>query len=388
VRGRHEPARTIRAVPRRPRTAALNALFLDPGLSGGPETYLRGLVPAIAAARPDLELHLVTTRRGADTLRAEGWDSIVRLHRMPADEGERAARLRAEQLALPRLAGRRGWDLIHSLASVAPVWSPVPTVVSLHDVTMFRLRTFNAITTTGMRWIVATAGRRADALVTGSAAARDEICAELDIAADRFLVVPHGAGRVHDGAVLGEPEVRERFGLGADRVVLNVGAKRPHKNQELLLRALPLLDEDVALVLAGHEEPYDERLRDVAAEVGVTDRVRFAGYVEDDALEGLWRTAGVAAFPTLAEGFGLPVLEAMRRGTPVACSDIPVLHEVAAGHARFFDPADPGSAAAALGAALRDPGDLDAARRHAEGFTWERAAEGTLEAYDRALSER
>src|SRR5439155_1464621 len=90
-------------------------------------------------------------------------------------------------------------------------------------------------------------------------------------------------------------------------------------------------------------------------------------------------------FPTLAEGFGLPVLEAMQRGRPVACSDIPVLREVGADVPFYFDPGDPASAAQAIGAAMFDGDErAEAARRRAATFSWPRAAEGTFAAYERA----
>src|SRR5690348_4240397 len=91
------------AVPT-PRHVGFNALFLDPGVSGGPETYMRGLVPAIAAEFPELELTVVTTRRGASGLRADGWTDFARIVHLPCDEGERARRLAAEQLALSTVA--------------------------------------------------------------------------------------------------------------------------------------------------------------------------------------------------------------------------------------------------------------------------------------------
>jgi glycosyltransferase involved in cell wall biosynthesis len=138
-------------------------------------------------------------------------------------------------------------------------------------------------------------------------------------------------------------------------------------------------------VLAGKREPYADELERTAAALGVQDRLRLAGYVGDGELEALWRMAGCAAFPTLAEGFGLPVLEAMQRGAPVACSDIPVLREVGGPVPRYFDPRDPAAAARAIVAALTG-GDGAAGRARAAAFTWEAAARGTWAAYERALA--
>ena len=365
---------------------ALNAMFLDPGVSGGPETYLRGLAGALVAGYPDVRFVVVTTRRGARALRAEGWAGAVELVMLPADEGQRGRRFWAEQVRIPYLARERGWDLVHSVATTAPIRCGVPSVITLHDVTFFRHRTFGALTTLGLRVSVSLAAHNADVLVTGAVAARNEICQVLGLDPARFVVVHHG----HDHRVIAredEREVRSRRRLEGRRVVLCVGAKRPHKNQEVAIRALALMQEEAVLVLAGHPEAYDARLRAIASELGVADRVRFVDYVPDAELETLYRLAACVVFPTLSEGFGIPMVEAMERGAPVAASDIPVLREVGGDAALYFDPHSPAAAADAIRAALADPAIGRRGPARAAGFTWERAARGTFGAYERALGE-
>jgi glycosyltransferase involved in cell wall biosynthesis len=367
--------------------AVLNALFLDPDGSGGPETYLRGLAPALHDARPGTRLTVATTRSGAHALRADGWDAWAEIRALPCEEGQRGRRQLCEQLLLPVLARRVGADLIHSLASVAPIRTPgTPHVITLHDVTFFREDTFSGLTTFGMRQVVARAARHADALIAVTCAARDEIVAELDLDASRFSVVHHGATPPARPAATPERDVRARFGIGDRRVVLCVAAKRPHKNQALLVRAAAHLPDDVAVVLAGHPEPYDAELRRLASELGVSGSLIFADYVPAADLETLWAIAGCAAFPTRAEGFGMPVLEALARGVPVACSDLPVLREVGGPLPCFFDPDDPQGAAAAVVAALGSSRPLPGAVEWASRFTWEAAATETWQAYDRALA--
>jgi glycosyltransferase involved in cell wall biosynthesis len=340
----------------------LNALFLDPATSGGPETYLRGLAPALAAAHPDARFTVVTTRSGAQALRRDGWEPRFSVRSLPCEDGQRVRRQLAEQVLLPALARRLRADLVHSLASVAPIRVPgVTHVITLHDVTLFRHRTFGAVTTFGMRQVISRAARHADGLITGSAVARDEICAELGL----------------------DPR---RYDLDGRRVVLCVAAKRPHKNQEVLVRALPRLEDDVVLFLAGHPEPYDAQLRALAAELRVTDHIRFADYVPDADLEALWQLAGCAAFPTLAEGFGIPLLEALAHGVPAAASDIPVLREVGGDVPHWFDPRSPEQAAAAIRAALADEAAREAGPARAAQFSWAAAAEATWAAYERALA--
>jgi glycosyltransferase involved in cell wall biosynthesis len=365
----------------------LNALFLDPGGSGGPETYLRGLAPALHQARPDTRLTVATTRSGARALRADGWDAWAEVRALPCEEGQRFRRQACEQTLLPVLARRWGADLIHSLASVGPIRTPgTPHVITLHDVTFFKASTFNPVTTFGMRQVVSRAARHADLLISGSAAARDEVVAELGLDSQRFSVVHHGATPAAPRSATPENQVRERLGLGDRRVVLCVAAKRPHKNQELLVRAAGGLPADVVIVLAGHPEPYDRELRSLAAALGVEDKVIFADYVPPNDLEGLWDTAACAAFPTRAEGFGLPLIEALLRGVPVACSDLPVLREVGGEFPFYFDPDDPEGAARAIDSALATPRPLPGAREWAARFTWDAAAEGTWAVYDRVLT--
>jgi glycosyltransferase involved in cell wall biosynthesis len=369
-----------------PRHVGFNALFLDPSASGGVDTYLRGLVPALVQEHPGLEVTIFTTRRGAAALRADGWGDFARLVRFPFDEGQRERRLLAEQAGIVGGALRHRVDLLHSLASTGPAFPVVPSVVTVHDVTFFHMETFGRVTTAGMRAVVTGAARSADALIAVAAAARDEIAAQLGIPADRFFVVPHGAGRLPTATPTPARELRERLGLDGHRLALCVAAVRPHKNQQLLVEALPLLPDDVAVVLVGTQEAGAAELPARAARLGVAERLHMPGYLPDADVEGLWREAACAVFPTRAEGFGLPVVEAMRRGVPVACSDIPVLHEVGGAAATYFSPDDPAGAAAAIVRAMVDDGAAARGRERAATFSWQAAAHGTFAAYERALS--
>jgi glycosyltransferase involved in cell wall biosynthesis len=363
----------------------LNALFLDPSASGGPETYLRGLAPALAAAHPDTRFTVVTTRSGAEALRADGWEPRFTLRALPCEEGQRGRRQLSEQVLLPLLARRQRVDVLHSLASVAPIRVPgVTHVITLHDVTFFRHGTFGAVTLFGMKQVVSRAARHADGLITATRASRDEICDELDLDPDAFTIAPHGTEPAQSVMAAPEADVRAQYQLEGKRVVLCVAAKRPHKNQEVLVRALPLLDEDIVLVLAGHPEAYDAQLRELASSLGVSGRVRFADYVPDADLETLWQLAGCAAFPTLGEGFGLPLIEGMSRGVGLAASDIPVLREVGGDVPRYFDARSPEAAAAAINATLADPEAGAGGPARAASYTWEAAAAGTWDAYLRA----
>lgn len=353
---------------------ALNAVFLDPGISGGTETYLRSLVPALRAV--GVEPLVLTSRRGATALRADGLSDVVSLR---ADEGARLRRLAAEQIAVPRAARLRGCALVHSLGNTGPVAGGLPHVLTILDAHAWTTDALGTVSAFIYRRLIGAAARRADVLLAISQAMRDEVARTLGLDPRRFAVTPLGPGREPV-----EPEdldtVRRRHDLRGD-IVLCVAAKRAHKNQELLLRALP---DGATLVLVGHAEAYDVRVRTLAAQLEVADRVRFLERVPDFELEALWRLAGCAALPTRSEGFGLPLLEAMRRGVPVACSDLPVLREVGGDLPHYFDPDDAGGARHAIASALRADGAAGVSR--AQEFSWRACALSTRAAYERALA--
>jgi glycosyltransferase involved in cell wall biosynthesis len=245
----------------------------------------------------------------------------------------------------------------------------------------------------GQRIVVPAAARSADRVITGSAHSRATVIAHLGVAPGRIDVVPHGGGRP-PGPATPERELRAKLGLGDAPFILCFSARRPHKNLSRLVAAVARMRAQPAptLVLPGYRTAFDAELATQARELGIADRVRLLDWVDDADLEGLYAAARVFAFPSLAEGFGLPVLEAMARGVPVACSDASSLPEVGGDAARYFDPFDVDSIAAALDELLTDRSVASrlaaAGRAQAAIFTWQRAARGTLATYERALSLR
>jgi glycosyltransferase involved in cell wall biosynthesis len=368
-------------------TIGLNLLYLVPEQTGGMDTYARRLVPALVAARADARWVAFLPREARAVSFGPGVDHV----RTTVTARSRARRILAEQVLLPRLVRRHRIELLHSLASSAPARAPAVQVVTIHDVNYATApQAHTAAMRAGQRVIVPAAARAAERVIAVSRAARDALVAELRLHLAKVDVVPNGGG-LAPGPATPEAELRARLGLGDAPLVLSVSARRPHKNLERLVAAMARLRAAPAplLVLPGYATPFDAHLARAAAAAGVADRVRMLDWLADPDLEGLYRSAAVFAFPSLAEGFGLPVLEAMERGLPVACARASALPEVAGEAASYFDPRDVGDIARALDAVLADRAEAarlsEAGRRRARMFTWERAARGTLASYDQAV---
>jgi glycosyltransferase involved in cell wall biosynthesis len=367
----------------------LNLIYLVPGTTGGMETYARELIPELVAAAPEHRFTAFINREAA----AEGgapWHELTETVVVPVRASKRVEWVRGEQQLLPGLAGRAGIDLLHSLASTAPGWGQFRRVVTIHDL-IYRLvpEAHPGLRALGMRILVPLAAWRSERIIVDAASTREDLRRLLGIAPERVDVVPLGVRPPRD-ILVPEAELRGRLGLGQRPMVLSVSAKLAHKNLRRLIEATARLgpEERPVLVLPGYPTPHEQELRDRAAELGVTGDVVFLGWVSASELEGLYAAASGFVFPSLAEGFGLPVLEAMARGVPVACSGAGALGEVAGDAALRFDPHSVDSIADSLRRLVTDR-DLTerlaaAGRKRARGFTWSATATGTLAAYRRA----
>jgi glycosyltransferase involved in cell wall biosynthesis len=319
------------------------------------------------------------------------WRELGRTVVVPVRATRRIEWVRGEQQLLPRMGAREGIGLMHSLASTAPAWGRFRRVVTVHDLIYRHYPEAHAgVRSLGMRVLVPLAVRRSDRVIAISEATRADLVASLHTPAERIDVVPQGVGATAREEPLGEAALRERLALGERPVLLSLSAKRPHKNIAALLDALALLAERPVLVAAGYPTAYEGALRERARELGLEDDVRWVGWLAPAELEGLWAISRAFAFPSLHEGFGLPVLEAMARGVPVACSNASSLPEVGGDAALYFDPHDPRALAAALTQLLDGGPEVERLRAagiaRAAEFTWERTARLTLESYRRALS--
>ena len=373
----------------------LNLIFLVPGETGGMEVVARELIPALLAGAPQLRFTAFINREAAAA--GDGpWGELLGAVTVPVHARNRVQWVLGEQTFLPLLAARAKVDLMHSLASTAPLWGPFRRVTTVHDLIYARYPdAHSGMRDRAMRVLVPSAVRRSERVLADSLSTRADLIELLGVAAAKIDVAPLGLGAIHREKALSEAETRARLDLGERDVALSLSAKRPHKNLLALISALALIPPErrPLLVIPGYATWHEAELRARADELGIAADVRMPDWLSGPELEGVWTLARAFVFPSLYEGFGLPVLEAMARGVPVACSNTSSLPEVAGDAALMFDPHDERAIATAIETLLSQD-DLARARTcergliRAEQFTWERTARATLDSYARALGSR
>ncbi|MDQ1118950.1 MULTISPECIES: glycosyltransferase family 1 protein [Pseudoxanthomonas] len=270
-----------------------------------------------------------------------------------------------------------------------------PCVATFHDVSIYRWADCHrADRVRYMRKELQLSLRRAQLILTVSEFSRREIAAQFDWPLTRIRAIPlagNTAFRPHEADELQAP--LQALGLQTDGYTLFLGTIEPRKNMQTLLHAYAALPAALRsrwpLVVAGHPGWQSEALHRQMAQAQRCGWLRYLGYVDQARLPALVAGARLFVFPSLYEGFGLPVLEAMGSGTPVLCSNAAALPEVAGDAAALFDPGDTDALIGLLERGLQD-GDwrvaLSAAgRRRAAGFDWRTCAERTAEAYRDAM---
>lgn len=283
-----------------------------------------------------------------------------------------------EQRVLPALAARHGATHLLCPYNTAPLGKAkgMKKIVVLHD--LIFLRPFAELPASPSlhqnlgrvyrRWIAPRAARAADWIVTVSEFSRAELCERFGLAPDRVRVLPN--------SIEAEWFAPAPLPDGARHPYLfSVSGEAPSKNLPALLRAFARLREDrpdldVALRVAGIGAAHHGRFARLARKLGVGEAVRFEPFLATDTLRRLYREAWAFVLPSLHEGFGIPILEAMASGTPVACGRVGALPEVADRAASYFDPGDPAHMASVLAGVIEDR----AARERSIHLGLERAA--------------
>jgi glycosyltransferase involved in cell wall biosynthesis len=358
---------------------------------GGIEVMVKRLLPEMARLAPETRFSVYVGPQGAEALAGEDWPGTITIETHPL-LGLRGGKAISELTLLGWLAPRRGADLIYSVALTGPLHTRVAHVVNVADTTWISHPDPGEMSTVRLwRAIVPPVVRRADRVIAVSRAGRDDIVRHLGVPAERVDVVIQGPGSEPSGTATPVAELRERLGLGDGPIVLSVSAQKAHKNLVRLLNAFRTVVQHrpaARLVMPGNLTEHGAELQAHARVLGIEPNVVFPGWVSREDLEGLWRAATCSVVASLNEGFGMPVLESMQRGVPVASSNAGALPEAGGDAAVYFDPHDEPAMAEAI-ADLLDDADLredlaERGRQWVKQFTWERCAEGTLESLERA----
>jgi glycosyltransferase involved in cell wall biosynthesis len=371
-----------------------NLVYLMPGRTGGMETVARELIPAIAAERPDWHLSVFA---GRDAAGVEGplRDAVAEWVTLPVRATNRLEWVGGEQLLLPGRARRAGIDLLHSLGATAPLHGAFTRVLSIYDFN-YKLvpQSHNRVLGAGLDLLVRLAARTSDRVIACSENTRRDALRLLGIESARVDSVPLGFGarRATSSNSTRVRELRERFDTGDRKVVLTLSDKRPHKNILGLVEAAALIapERRPRFIVAGYSTPHERDIRARIDALGLDGDFRLADWISEADREGLYALADAFAFPSLYEGFGLPVLEAMARGVPVVCSNAASLPEVSGDAALTVNPKEHQSLATALERVLFENGLAEQLRASGSArvaqFTWASTAQGTIASYERALA--
>ncbi len=356
----------------------------------GNETYIANLARALRARPDDIELRIAVAHPEAAEAAIGPPDEHCRFVRVADSPWRRLA------WDLPRLAAREQADLLH-VTYTGPLSAPCPVVVTIHDVA-YRIepRWFSPRDRFVLAAGIGLTARRAARIITVSEHAKAEIVRELGLRADRIDVTLEAAAPHYRRLEAGE---RAAFDLTAwgirNPFVLAVGNLQPRKNLQRLVEAFarviqrhPTLPHQ--LVFVGKAQWRESELFQTIERKGLRDRLVFTGYVPDHALVSMFNIADVFAYPSLYEGFGLPVLEAMACGAPVLTSNVSSMPEVAGEAAILINPSEVDSIAEGLEYLLRDESVRARLRQmgllHSSQFTWHKCANQTLAAYRKALT--
>jgi glycosyltransferase involved in cell wall biosynthesis len=301
-------------------------------------------------------------------------------------------------LDLPARLWKRGFDVLHSPAFIAPLASPCPVVITIHDITYLLYPSyFGNWWIRYMKSVVPITVKSAAAIICGSEHSKRDIVKAYALPADKVHVVPYGVDhqRFHPAAVL-DRSWTQRSGI-REGYVLHVGGLSQRKNIPTLLRAVAHLRAlgkwgDRQLVLAGTEVPgmagVDE-IHETIRQLELSGSVVLAGRVSDENLPGLYANASLLVMPSLYEGFGFPVLESMAAGTPVVASNIASLPEVAGNAAILVSPHEVEGLANAIADVLVSRSLVAELRSkglsQAQQFNWHRTAAETVQVYRKVV---
>lgn len=361
----------------------VNALYLIPGGVGGTEIYLRHLLRALAKVDRRNEYVVFTNRETDAGLVPQARN--FRIAPQAVRAASRPARILWEQTALPISAARRGVDVLFNPGFTAPFASACPSVTVFHDLQHKRHpEYFRWFDLPAWRFFLWGAAHISRLLLADSEPTRTDLLRYYRLRPEKVRTVPLGV----DPAFF---EIGKKRCAGPRKnsrpYILCASTLHPHKNLVRLVRAFVTLARrrpELSLVITGVRGFHTEAVELAVKDAGLGDRIRLAGWVPRHELYTLFRDARAFVYPSLFEGFGMPVVEAMAAGLPTACSSVEPVRSIAADGALCFDPEDTVAMIEALDAVSSDERVrtrlMKAGPARARAFSWERTAELTLSA--------
>ncbi|HXI43274.1 MAG TPA: glycosyltransferase family 1 protein [Bryobacteraceae bacterium] len=356
----------------------VNASYLIPGRVGGTEIYLRSLLAGLAEIDSRNQYVVFTNREtGTDLVPARPNFKCVPVS---IRASFRPARILWEQIGLPLAVARRHLDILLNPGFTSPIVCPCATVTVFHDLQHKRRpELFRRFDLPFWRILLYASAHLSTHLLAISAATRDDLLRFYRIAPEKITVTLLGVDPLFFGIT--------RRRQPADPYVLTVSTLHPHKNVDGLMRAFAEFRKtrpEFRLIVVGLRGFSTAALEKLRTALGLSEAVRFTGWIPRGELYDLFAGATAFVYPSTFEGFGLPVLEALAAGIPVACSRIEPLSSLAGSAALQFDPGEP---RAILDAMVRITSDIDLRARlsmegpvRAKEFSWEKTARLTLEA--------
>lgn len=353
-------------------------------------TYIRNLVAALGDLDRDNEYFLFVGQQGSEQLEELPDNFHLVIERSPSYSTR-------ELIAISWKLFRRKLDLYHSTHYVLPAVVPCKAVVTIHDIIHLLYPEFlpSALAFFYAQRMIRRSLSRGDRIIAVSQNTKTDLMDYFKVDGRKIRVVYSGVTRGFrrrrdDDEInrwLDEYEIRRPY-------ILFVGNPKPHKNLDNVIRAYArarqIAEFDADLVCVGDRSGSDFKFRQRAEQLGVSEQLRLVGHVPDEALPAIYQAATLFVFPTLYEGFGLPVIEAMASGTAVITSNTSSLKEIAEGYGHLVNPLDVDEIGRAIAQCMADEQHRDTlvklGLKRSEEFDWKRTAEQTLGVYLSALN--
>ncbi len=384
----HTEKRIVQAHNRAPRIG-INAHLLS-GKAGYRRAGIHQYIAQILRHLPDTEngfAYVLFSRQIAEFEQLRGFTAVS--SRLPTEN--KLMRILWEQFVWPWLEMKQNLDLSHSMAFVSPLLSRKRSVVTVYDLSFLHFPDrFPRLQRLYLSKMTRRACQKAQRVLTISESSRQDVHRFFDIPLTQIDVVLPGVDACYHPLPTGEvAKFKAKKGIG--RFILHVGTLQPRKNIPTLLEAFAQLNiPDLQLVLVGGKGwLYDDIFAQVQA-LGIAAKVIFTGYVPDIELPLWYNAADLFVFPSVYEGFGMPVVEAMACGTPVVASRSSSIPEAVGDAGLLFDPHSVSELVVCMQTVLRNPAQQATMKEkgvcHARNFSWQRAATETAVSYQRAMA--